>query len=111
MQLDATRAPKSVERILIYVKAKHYNGTVFYRVAPGFVIQAGSYDAKGHYRVVHKPVPLEANNGLKNLRGAVAAYAKSAFLTATRLPTGRSFKNRTLERWRAKSSWRKSLAA
>jgi cyclophilin family peptidyl-prolyl cis-trans isomerase len=73
IQLDSERAPKSVANILRYVKAKHYDGTVVYRVAKGFVIQIGSWEAhmKGRgYRPV--PVPLEANNGLHNLRGTVA---------------------------------------
>jgi cyclophilin family peptidyl-prolyl cis-trans isomerase len=41
-------------------------------VVPGFVIQAGSYEADGRYRGVHEPISLEANNGLKNLRGTIA---------------------------------------
>ena len=73
LQLDAVRAPKSVANVLRYVKEKHYDNTVFYRVAKGFVIQMGSWDANGKGRGIHPgPVPLEANNGLSNLRGTVA---------------------------------------
>ena len=73
VQMDSVRAPKSVANILSYVKDKHYNGTVFYRVEKGFVIQMGSWDAKGKGRPMHPgPVPFEGNNGLKNLRGTVA---------------------------------------
>ena len=73
LQLDAVRAPKSVANILRYVKEKHYDNTAFYRVAKGFVIQMGSFDAKGKGRPSHPGgVPLEANNGLSNLRGSVA---------------------------------------
>ncbi len=73
IQLDAVRAPKSVANVLSYVKEKHYDNTAFYRVAKGFVIQMGSFDAKGKGRPIHKGiVPLEANNGLSNLRGTVA---------------------------------------
>jgi peptidyl-prolyl cis-trans isomerase A (cyclophilin A) len=73
LQLDSVRAPKSVANILRYVKEKHYDNTAFYRVAKGFVIQMGSWDAAGKGRSIHPgPVPLEANNGLSNLRGAVA---------------------------------------
>lgn len=73
LQLDAVRAPKSVANILRYVKKKHYDGTVFYRAVKGFVIQMGSWDANGKGRgIIPGPVPLEANNGLSNLRGAVA---------------------------------------
>jgi len=73
LQLDSVRAPKSVANILRYVKSKHYDNTAFYRVAKGFVIQMGSWDANGKGRsIVPGPVLLEANNGLSNLRGTVA---------------------------------------
>jgi len=73
LQLDSVRAPRSVANILRYVKEKHYDGTVFYRVAKGFVIQMGSWEAHMKGRGIHPgPVPLEANNGLLNLRGTVA---------------------------------------
>src|SRR5215469_8267259 len=70
--LDDAHAPKTVQNFLRYVTEHHFDGTVVYRVEPGFVIQAGSYEADGRYRGVHDPIPLEANNGLKNLRGTIA---------------------------------------
>lgn len=70
--LDPAHAPGTVQNFLRYVTEGHYDGTVFYRVVPGFVIQAGSYDADVHYRSVHGDIPLEANTGLKNLRGTIA---------------------------------------
>src|SRR5882724_7872946 len=73
LQLDAVRAPKSVANVLRYVKEKHYDKTAFYRVAKGFVIQMGSWDAAGKSRGIHPGgLPLEAANGLSNLRGTVA---------------------------------------
>ncbi len=73
LQLDSVRAPKSVANVLRYVREKHYDNTAFYRVAKGFVIQMGSFDANGKGHGIHPgPVALEANNGLSNLRGAVA---------------------------------------
>ena len=73
LQLDGQRAPASVASILGFVKNKHYDGTVVYRVAKGFVIQLGSFEAHNKGRgFFPKPVPLEAGNGLRNLRGAVA---------------------------------------
>lgn len=73
VQLDAVHAPKSVANILRYVREGHYDGTCFYRVAKGFVIQMGSWTADMKGRPVHKdPVPLEADNGLHNLRGTLA---------------------------------------
>jgi cyclophilin family peptidyl-prolyl cis-trans isomerase len=83
LQLDAVRAPKSVANVLRYVKEKHYDGTVWYRVAKGFVIQMGSWEANGEGRGIHLgPVPLESNNGLSNLRGTVALGREEAPDTA-----------------------------
>ena len=83
LQLDAVRAPKSVANVLRYVKEKHYDGTMWYRVAKGFVIQMGSWEANGKGRGIHPgPVPLEANNGLSNLRGTVALGREEAPDTA-----------------------------
>ncbi|MBN9553431.1 MAG: peptidylprolyl isomerase [Alphaproteobacteria bacterium] len=72
LQLDAERAPKSVASVLRYVRDRHYNGTVVYRVVKGFIIQMGSWDADVKGRPGHAPTPLEANNGLSNVRGTVA---------------------------------------
>jgi peptidyl-prolyl cis-trans isomerase A (cyclophilin A) len=73
LQLDSVRAPKSVANVLRYVREKHYDGTAMYRVVKGFVIQMGSFDAKGQGRGVDPgPVLLEAGNGLINAKGAVA---------------------------------------
>ena len=69
LQLDPAHAPATVDNFLRYVKDSHYDGTVVYRVVPGFVIQMGSYDADVQVRPVRDPIPLEANNGLSNARG------------------------------------------
>ena len=84
LQLDSTRAPKSVANVLRYVKEKHYDNTAFYRVAKDFVIQMGSWDANGKGRGIHPgSVPLEANNGLSNLRGSAALARAEAPDSAT----------------------------
>ena len=70
LQLDAEHAPLTVANFLRYAKEGHFDSTVIYRVEPGFVIQAGSWDADVHYRAVHDPIPLES--GQSNLRGTVA---------------------------------------
>jgi len=70
IQLDAVHAPATVANFLRYVREGHYDGTIFYRVVPGFVIQAGSWEPNLQTRGVHDPIPLEA--GLPNLRGTVA---------------------------------------
>jgi len=84
IQLDSVRAPKSVANLLRYVREKHYDNTAFYRVAKGFVIQMGSFDANGKGRGIHPGgLPLEANNGLSNLRGTVAMGRAEAPDSAT----------------------------
>ncbi|MDE2164257.1 MAG: peptidylprolyl isomerase [Alphaproteobacteria bacterium] len=83
--LDSAKAPATVANFIRYAKSGHYDKTVFYRVVPGFVLQAGSYDIHGLYRKLRKPIPLESGNGLSNVRGAVAMArdpAKPASATA-----------------------------
>jgi cyclophilin family peptidyl-prolyl cis-trans isomerase len=81
--LDPAHAPVSVANFLRYVNEKHYDGTLVYRVAPGFVIQAGSFDSPSHQRDTHDPIVLEANNGLSNLRGTLSMAREEAPNTAT----------------------------
>lgn len=81
--LDPAHAPKTVDNFLRYVSEGHYDGTLVYRVVPGFVIQAGSYDSPTHSRPVHDPIPLEAGNGLSNVRGAIAMARQSDPNSAT----------------------------
>ena len=70
--LDPKRAPKSVENFLRYVDAKHYDGTVFHRVIPTFMIQGGGFDQRLEKKPVQAAIQNEADNGLKNKRGTVA---------------------------------------
>jgi len=83
MELDRVHAPASVQSFLRYVMEGHFDDTVFYRVAPRFVIQAGSVDANGNGKQVHDPSRLEANNGLSNVRGAVALARENEPNSAT----------------------------
>jgi cyclophilin family peptidyl-prolyl cis-trans isomerase len=72
LQLDSTRAPKTAAQIVRYVRAKHYDGTVVYRVVKGALIQMGSFDRKGEGRpALPGKLPLESSNGLSNVRGSV----------------------------------------
>ena len=66
VQLDAAKAPKTVENFLAYVNDKHYDGTVFHRVIDGFMIQGGGFTADMVQKPTKAPIPLEASNGLKN---------------------------------------------
>lgn len=83
IELDRAHAPKTVDNFLRYVSEGHYDGTLVYRVAPGFVIQAGSFDSATNSRPVHDPIPLEAGNGLLNQRGTIAMARQSDPNSAT----------------------------
>ncbi len=75
VELDSEKAPKSVENFLKYVDAKYYDGTIFHRIIGKFMIQAGGFTAIGEPKPseLHEtPVENEGNNGLKNVRGAIA---------------------------------------
>lgn len=74
LALDAEKAPKSVANFVAYVKDGHYNGTVFHRVIKGFMIQGGGFEPgeKMNQKPTKAPIDNEANNGLKNERGAIA---------------------------------------
>ncbi len=63
-------APQTVSNFLRYVDEGFYDGTIFHRVIPGFVIQGGGYTAEGVKKGTHAPIALEA--GDKNLRGTIA---------------------------------------
>jgi cyclophilin family peptidyl-prolyl cis-trans isomerase len=70
--LDKEKAPISVDNFLKYVRSGHYDGTIFHRVIPGFMIQGGGYDPDLSERPLRPPIKNEAKNGLRNLRGSVA---------------------------------------
>lgn len=72
IELDADKAPKTVENFLAYVDAGHYEGTLFHRVIDGFMVQGGGYDADFQKKPTQAPVDNEADNGLKNTVGTVA---------------------------------------
>jgi peptidyl-prolyl cis-trans isomerase B (cyclophilin B) len=66
IELDTEKAPNSVANFLAYVNKGHYDGTVFHRVIPGFMIQGGGFAAGMNQKPTDKPINNEANNGLKN---------------------------------------------
>jgi peptidyl-prolyl cis-trans isomerase A (cyclophilin A) len=72
LELDAAKAPKSVENFLQYVKSGHYNGTIFHRVIDNFMIQGGGMSADMGEKPTKPAIPLESRNGLNNQRGTVA---------------------------------------
>ena len=72
LQLEADKAPKTVANFVQYVKAGHYNGTVFHRVIDGFMVQGGGMSAEMQEKATRAPIPLESRNGLSNVRGSLA---------------------------------------
>ncbi len=66
IELDAEKAPKTVENFLAYVKAGHYSNTIFHRVIDGFMIQGGGFEPGMKQKACDATVENEAKNGLKN---------------------------------------------
>jgi peptidyl-prolyl cis-trans isomerase A (cyclophilin A) len=83
VELDAAKAPKTVDNFVQYVKAGHYNGTVFHRVIDNFMIQGGGMSADMQEKTTRAPIPLEAKNGLTNTRGTLAMARTSDPNSAT----------------------------
>jgi peptidyl-prolyl cis-trans isomerase A (cyclophilin A) len=83
IELNSAKAPKSVENFLQYVKDGHYNGTVFHRVIPGFMIQGGGMTPNMAQKSTRPPVPIESRNGLKNEVGTLAMARTSDPNSAT----------------------------
>jgi peptidyl-prolyl cis-trans isomerase B (cyclophilin B) len=82
-ELYASKAPKTVKNFLDYVKAGHYNGTIFHRVIPGFMIQGGGFTASLIEKPTRGPVPNEADNQELNQRGTLAMARTSDPNSAT----------------------------
>lgn len=72
VELQADKAPKTVDNFVQYVRDKHYDGTIFHRVMDGFMVQGGGFTTDFQQKSTRAPVPLEASNGLKNDRGTIA---------------------------------------
>ncbi|MCQ4303143.1 peptidylprolyl isomerase [Stutzerimonas sp. R40042] len=72
LELEAEKAPISVENFLGYVDSGFYDGTVFHRVIPGFMIQGGGFGEGLNQKPTKAPIKNEADNGLHNVRGTVA---------------------------------------
>lgn len=72
IELWEDKAPKTVANFLQYVKSGHFDGTIFHRVIPGFVIQGGGMTADMTQKPTKPPVQNEADNGLKNSRGTLS---------------------------------------
>lgn len=83
LELDPQKAPRTVENFVQYVNDGHYNGTVFHRVIPNFMIQGGGFTPEMQQRPTRGPIGLESRNGLSNVRGSVAMARTSVPDSAT----------------------------
>ena len=83
VELYPAKAPKSVENFLQYVKDGHYDGTIFHRVIPGFMVQGGGMTKDMAQKKTRAPVPIESKNGLKNEVGTLAMARTSDPNSAT----------------------------
>ena len=83
LELYADKAPKTVENFLAYLDAGFYDGTIFHRVIPGFMIQGGGFAADMKKKDTRSPIDNEADNGLRNERGTIAMARTSDPHSAT----------------------------
>ena len=82
-ELDEEKAPLTVANFAEYAKAGHYDGTIFHRVIPNFMIQGGGFDPDLKQKPTRAPIALESKNGLTNVRGSVAMARTSVPDSAT----------------------------
>jgi peptidyl-prolyl cis-trans isomerase B (cyclophilin B) len=83
IELDEAKAPASAANFLAYVRAGHYDNTVFHRVIPGFMIQGGGFEPGMKQKPTQAPIRNEANNGLKNAKYTLAMARTSDPHSAT----------------------------
>ena len=105
-ELDDEKAPQTVANFLAYVKAGHYDGTVFHRVIPGFMIQGGGFESGMRQKPTQPPVANEADNGLRNdkytlamARTSVPDSATSQFFINAKDNDFLNFKSKTPQGW------------
>lgn len=83
IELDQEKAPVSTANFIAYVNDKFYDGTIFHRVIPAFMIQGGGFDKDMNQKKTKAPIKNEAGNGLKNLNGTIAMARTSDPNSAT----------------------------
>jgi len=83
IELYPKEAPITVENFLRYVDDKHFDGTLFHRVIPGFMIQGGGFEADMSQKKNRQPIKNEATNGLKNERGSLSMARTNDINSAT----------------------------
>ena len=106
LELFPDKSPQTVANFVEYVKAGYFDGTIFHRVIKGFMIQGGGMTQEMEPKPTRKPIPIEADNGLKNSRGTIAMArtadpnsATSQFFINTVDNTFLDFKAKTPQGW------------
>jgi cyclophilin family peptidyl-prolyl cis-trans isomerase len=105
VELYPDKAPATVKSFLAYVDEKFYDGTIFHRVIPGFMIQGGGFTADMNQKATHAPVKNEAANGLSNVRGSIAMARTSDPHSATAQFFVNLKDNTFLDRAQAQDGW------
>ena len=83
IELNSDKAPITTKNFLAYVNDGHFDGLIFHRVIPGFMIQGGGLDSKMSQRPTKSPIKNEAHNGLKNVKGSIAMARTDVVDSAT----------------------------
>jgi peptidyl-prolyl cis-trans isomerase B (cyclophilin B) len=83
IELDIEKAPLTAQNFIDYVTGGHYDGLIFHRVIPGFMIQGGGMDAQMAEKKTRAPIKNEAPNGLKNKTGSIAMARTNVIDSAT----------------------------
>ena len=106
LEVFPDEAPETVKNFLQYVRWGHYDGTIFHRVIPDFMIQGGGFSPAMKRQTTEMPVRNEANNGLKNKRGTVAMArtpdphsATDQFFINTKSNSFLNHKSKTAQEW------------
>ena len=106
LELDESKAPKTVENFLSYVRSGHYDATIFHRVIDDFMIQGGGLDRDMKSKPTRGSIQNEADNGLKNVKGSIAMArtpephsASAQFFINTTDNAFLDFRNKTEDGW------------
>lgn len=83
IELYSDKAPVTVENFLAYVDSQFYDGTIFHRIVPGFVIQGGGFTEQMVQKTTRSPIKNEADNGLKNEQGTLSMARTQDINSAT----------------------------